>query len=392
MPAAPLPEGFPRMQAYSVTYPKNLPSMEQTEASLKASDWNDELKIFVQPDDWPIGLNSAFRNSKRMLEAAVADGCDFALFLEDDVRVGRHLRHNLMSIPLVRRDQCDFLSLYIPDLIASPWARREPHLGYRKAKPLYTGPNKGWEKHRLWGSQGLLLSRRFLIAAVERWDQFEQGIDSRMMGVCRVYQLSMWYAEPCLMDHAMFVSAHNSPPASAPDFNPEFRLNIGDGFQPPEAIPGDLTIEECELLWNAALNRNVLELTRVRGQTTVCLGQQAQCVVSIGQDDPAEASEWVHRYGLTSRVEFRQTLSDGKWSLTGDDKFDLILIDGEHDATSLERDIAAALKVLNPQGVLAFHAYPDPSWPKVRKVVDDHARRFGWKRIGQAGYLGLFQT
>ena len=139
-PAKPLPEGFPRIQAYSVTYPKNLESMKQTEASFEASDWNDELKIFVQPAEWPISANSASLNAKRMLEAAVADGCDFALFLEDDVRVGKHLRHNLISIPLVRRDQCDFLSLYIPDLIASPWERREPHLGYRKAWPRYTGP------------------------------------------------------------------------------------------------------------------------------------------------------------------------------------------------------------------------------------------------------------
>src|SRR5262249_36643804 len=80
------------------------------------------------------------RNYKRALEAALADGCDFAVLLEDDVRACHHLRANLKAIPLLRRDQCDYFSLFMPDLIASPWERHEKHLGYRLAKPLYTGP------------------------------------------------------------------------------------------------------------------------------------------------------------------------------------------------------------------------------------------------------------
>ncbi len=70
------------------------------------------------------------------------DGCDFAVILEDDVRVNRWLRHNLQFLPLLCRDQCDYLSLFMPDLIASPWQRQEAHLGYRLAKPLYSGPNR----------------------------------------------------------------------------------------------------------------------------------------------------------------------------------------------------------------------------------------------------------
>ena len=366
--------------------------MKLTEASLQASDWEDKLNIFVQPADWPVGPHSAYRNAKRMLEAAVADGSDFVLFLEDDVRVCRHLRHNLLSIPLVSRDQCDYLSLYIPDLIASPWERREPHLGYRKARPLYVGPNQGWEKHRLWGSQGLLLSKQFVRAAVELWDTFERAIDTRIMAVCRTFQLSMWYADPCLIDHTNHNSAYKTPPARAPDFDPDFRLTIGEGFQPPEEIPGQLTTEEGELLWNVSLNRTILELSQTRGRATVCLAQPARRVVSIGRDDPTEAIEWVHRYDLTAQVEFCRSGPIGPWNLQPDERFDLILIDAERDAASMERDIAEALKVLAADGVLAFHDYPDPSWPDVRRVVDDHATRLGWKRTAQAGYLGLFQT
>jgi hypothetical protein len=42
------------------------------------------------------------------------------------VRVNCHLRHNVLANPLVQRDQCDYLSLFIPDLIADASERREP--------------------------------------------------------------------------------------------------------------------------------------------------------------------------------------------------------------------------------------------------------------------------
>jgi hypothetical protein len=55
------------------------------------------------------------------------------------------------------------------------------------------------------------------------------------------------------------------------------------------------------------------------------------------------------------------------------------------------RDIASALPLLAPCGLLAFHDYPDPGWPDVRRVVDEHARRLGWKRVAQADFLGVFR-
>jgi hypothetical protein len=50
------------------------------------------------------------------------------------------------------------------------------------------------------------------------------------------------------------------------------------------------------------------------------------------------------------------------------------------------------LRLLKPGGWLAFHDYPDPDWPEVRRVVDDCAQRFGWSRLAQADYLGVFQS
>lgn len=182
-PATPLRPDFPRISAYVVSYPANHESLQETLKSYRQSDWGVEPGVFVQPEDWPVGSQSAAGNYKRALEAALEDGCDFAIVSEDDVRVNRHLRRNLQSISLLKRDQCDHFSLFMPDLIASPWERQEPHLGYRLARPLYSGPNNMWQKHRLWGAQTYVLSRRFIRAALERWDRLAETQDTRVVSV-----------------------------------------------------------------------------------------------------------------------------------------------------------------------------------------------------------------
>ncbi|MBN9119687.1 MAG: class I SAM-dependent methyltransferase, partial [Planctomycetes bacterium] len=390
-PAAPLAAEFPRVRLYTFSYPANADSLERTLASIRASDWGEEPVVVMQPDDWPRGRESGSRTYKRVLEAAAIDGCDFALILEDDVRVNRHLRHNALSNPLVARDQCDYLGLFMPDLVADPWEREEPHLGYRLAKPRYSGPNRGWERGRVWGSQGYVLSRRLVLAALDRWDRLREGQDTRVIGVCAEFGLPLWYTAPCLVEHAPLVSAFDTPDARAPDFAPDFRLEPGAEFQPPEAVPGWLTLGEARLLWRAAAGRDVLELGTACGRSTVCLGQSARRVVSVDVADQSEAAEWVRRFGCADRVEFRRgDAGEVCRGLSG--PFGLIFIDTLHDAASVSRDIGAALPVLAPGGLLAFHDYPDPGWPDVRRVVDEHARRLGWRRVEQVDYLGLFRT
>lgn len=75
-----------------------------------------------------------------------------------------------------------------------------------------------------------------------------------------------------------------------------------------------------------------------------------------------------------------------------EDRFDLIFVDTEHDESSVKRDIEMALPLLAEDGLLAFHDYPDPGYPGVRRVVDDYAARFGWQRIAQADFLGIFKS
>ena len=299
------------------------------------------------------------------------------------MRVCRPLRHNLLTIPLIARDQCDYFSLFLPDLIQTPWLRREPHLGYRLGKPLYAGPNDNWAKFRIWGSQAYLLSRRLLLALLARWDDLAEVQDARVLTVCNELRIPLWYPDPCLVEHVPAVTAFGTPVATAPDFDVDCVIERGPGFQPPEAVPGWLTEAEGELLFQAATGRRVLELATHAGRATVCLAQSAESVVSVGADYE-EAAEWVRRYGLCDRVEFVRGVPNAR--------FDLILIDGEHDAANVTRDIATAVAHLVPGGRLAFHDYPDPGWPEVRRTVDAHAGRHHWRRVAQEGYLALFQA
>jgi len=387
----PLPASFPRLRAYFVSYAANRESLRLTLEWFRTSDWGEEPGVFVQPEDWPIGMPSASRNYKRALEAASADGCDFAVLLEDDVRVCRHLRANLTAIPLLRRDQCDYFSLFMPDLIASPWERHEKHLGYRLAKPLYAGPERTWTKSRLWGAQGYVLSRRFILKALEVWDGLKGGKDGRVMTICRQLQLPLWYSAPCLIQHAPLRSAHGTPATYAADFREDFRFQMRSGFQPPEAAAGSLTVEEGRLLWQLSAGRRVLELGTNAGRGTICLALQAKQVVTVDELDQAEAREWARRFGIAERIDFRH----GEFTSVCrglKERFDLVFVDTAQDAVSVRRDIEALLPLLAPGGRIAFHDYPDPSWPDVRRVVDEQAARHHWQRVDQVDYLGVFQV
>jgi protein-L-isoaspartate O-methyltransferase len=386
-----LPDSFPRFKAYFVSYHANLESLRQTLEWFRKSDWGEVPGVFVQPEDWPIGMPSSSRNYKRALEAAIADGCDFAVLLEDDVRVCRHLRYNLSSIPLLRRDQCDYFSLFMPDLIASPWQRHELHLGYRLAKPLYTGPDRTWTKCRLWGAQGYVLSRRFILAALKCWDDLKGGKDGRVMSICRQLQLPLWYSAPCLVQHAPLRSAHGTPATYAADFQVDYRFQLGPGFQPPEAVAGWLTVDEGRLLWQLAAGRCVLELGTGTGRSTVCLAQQAKRVVTVDADEQTEAREWARRFGIEERLVFhRGDVAAVCGGLA--ERFELTFVDTEQDAASVQRDIEALLPLLEPGGLIAFHDYPDPAWPDVRRIVDEQAARRHWRRVVQVDYLGVFQV
>jgi hypothetical protein len=288
------------------------------------------------------------------------------------------------------RDICDYFSLFMPDLIASPWERAESHLGYRLAKPLYSGTNLLWEKFRIWGAQGYCLSRRFILAALERWDRLIETQDTRVMSICSELKLPLWYTMPSLVDHVPLRSTFGTPIARAADFDPDWRLEIGEGFQPPEGVPGWLTNDEGRALYEAAKGKTVLEMGTSCGRATVCLAQSAKRVVSVDVQDQGTAAEWVSRYRVAERVEFVRGDVASRLAPM-DERFGLVFVDTEHDAASVRRDLDLAASLLQPGDTIAVHDYPDPGWPEVRIVVDEIAEQFCWSRLVQQDYLVVFQ-
>jgi hypothetical protein len=112
----------------------------------------------------------------------------------------------------------------------------------------------------------------------------------------------------------------------------------------------------------------------------------------VGIQDQAVATEWVRRYGAGDRVQFYRGDPGNLTQALAGQRFGMAFVDTEHDAPSVRRDLEMVLALLEPEGLVAVHGYPDPGWPDVRRVVDEYVIRCGWERVVQADYLGLFQT
>jgi predicted O-methyltransferase YrrM len=137
--------------------------------------------------------------------------------------------------------------------------------------------------------------------------------------------------------------------------------------------------------------RDVLELGRHHGRSTVVAARSAQRVVSLDRLTSSHADGWLQRYGLRHKVWLRE----GDFATlvpTSGGPFTACLIDGAHDRHSVEADIATVLPHLTSGAVLGFHDYDSPDYPDVRAVVDAAVTRHGWRCVEQADLLAVFQT
>lgn len=153
---------------------------------------------------------------------------------------------------------------------------------------------------------------------------------------------------------------------------------IGDG--PP--IHTSLTLAETDELRRLATNADVLEIGSAYGYSTVAIGLVARSVVAV---DPHQwlnsfgvLMENLAAYGVTSRtvVEIRRADS---WTVlpelraTGR-KFDLVWIDGDHEAHTVAHDVGLGRLLLREGGTLACHDYGEDTCPGVAEALDQ------WKR------------
>lgn len=177
------------------------------------------------------------------------------------------------------------------------------------------------------------------------------------------------------------------------EYVPESLLPVEDtsGFRFPYDVDGWLLYEEGKALWELAKDKRVLEIGSYCGKSTICIGQSAEVVHAVDPHDGRatpkpkgtmqEMQENLTRYGVDRWVHIIQgtlaTNSRTSFELSYCGPFDLIFIDGDHSEESVQSDVDAALPLLAPGGLLAFHDYRsqtgefDGRWdPGVTTVVD----------------------
>ena len=158
-----------------------------------------------------------------------------------------------------------------------------------------------------------------------------------------------------------------------------------DGFEFPTGIEGWLTYSEGCALAEIAAGKRVLEIGSYCGLSTVCLARTAESVVAVDPHDgrgtpfPKNTLDTFHanlrRFGVADKVEV--IVGDTAGMLYFDlAPFDLVFIDGAHDAASVATDIAYAVKNLAPGGLIVFHDYRSVD-PDVTSAVDALIRRGG---------------
>jgi hypothetical protein len=157
----------------------------------------------------------------------------------------------------------------------------------------------------------------------------------------------------------------------------------------PEEVPGGFTRAECDLWLRSCQGRDVLELGRHHGRSTVVAALAARRVVSIDRDSSAPADLWLQRYGVRHKVWLREG-ECAALAPTSGGPFSACLIDGSHARLPVETGLAAAVPHLASRAAVGFPHYGDQAYPEVRPAVDAAAERLGWQLVGRADFLAVF--
>lgn len=147
---------------------------------------------------------------------------------------------------------------------------------------------------------------------------------------------------------------------------------IGDG----PAISTSLTLAETNELRRLAIGSSVLEIGSAYGYSSIAMALQGARVIAVDAHtwlpsfEPMTAN--LAAYGVSNRVKIRREMSFTAMPalVTEGAQFDVVWIDGDHEAPAVTHDVEWALKLLKPTGVLACHDYGEDTCPGVRQALD----------------------
>ena len=155
-----------------------------------------------------------------------------------------------------------------------------------------------------------------------------------------------------------------------------------------KALLIDGWMSERELTWlaNTAKNCNIIvEFGSFKGRSTRALADNSPDSCKIFAIDPwtgiypnvippistfvlPEFKNNLKEYIKSGKVIPRRMYSDS-FTLSDKVKADMIFIDGDHSYEGVSVDIAKAISLLNPSGILCGHDYDIVNWPGTVKAV-----------------------
>jgi len=198
------------VRAYMLTCAAREDVRRETLVRLGATDWEEDVSVVVDRSQAERPQQRQEDTALRILEAAVADRCEFVLFLEDDLDFNRHLRHNLANwAPLRGADPDRFLlaSLYNPGVAMSV---ENDDRAYAVAVP-----------ECVYGSQALLLSRATAGHVIKGW-YTTPGMQDIKISRLAAPVTPIYYHRPSLVQHVA-TSVWGGHAHSAVDFSLTWR-------------------------------------------------------------------------------------------------------------------------------------------------------------------------
>jgi predicted O-methyltransferase YrrM len=155
----------------------------------------------------------------------------------------------------------------------------------------------------------------------------------------------------------------------------EWRPVALGGYGSP-TIDTSLTADETRELQRLAADADVLEIGSAYGYSAVAMALVGARVTAVdphtwlGSYDVMVSN--LKAYAIDPRVDILQDLSFAILPLLAESgyRFDLVWIDGDHEAPSVTHDVEWARKLLRPTGTLACHDYDEDTCPGVRQALD----------------------
>lgn len=194
--------------------------LEQTARELAASDWGAPPTVLYH-DRMRLSFDEISALWYKGIEDAYEAGHEWVLFLEDDVTVNRHLRHNLARWAPAAEGWADVGVLYTPNLVGDePFVETNPERGYRVAE---VKPDAEWPRRSIWGSQAMLFSRKMVGLLHENWNRFRGAPDLRTFGVATMTGTRIVYTLPDLVQHRPGRTAYGTPPHRSRTFRPDWK-------------------------------------------------------------------------------------------------------------------------------------------------------------------------